>query len=114
MKKYNIPRPCQITNAVYLDGYTFLLTFNKKEKRLVNIEPYLEKWLFKKLQNPAVCAKFTLDGISINWLNDQIGIDPKELYKMGVPIESFKAIWLWRIWVAKEAYTHTKKMVVEK
>ncbi|MCR4558595.1 MAG: DUF2442 domain-containing protein [Bacteroidales bacterium] len=72
-----------ITNAVYINGYTLLLTFNNGEKRLMDFSPLMQKGICKKLQDLDYFKSFRLDPFTVDW-NDEIGFAPEYLYEKSI------------------------------
>jgi hypothetical protein len=62
-----------------LDDYKLLLTFDNKEKKLFDVEPYLSDEFFAPLRNPALFKTVKISPISIEWTGG-IDICPDELY----------------------------------
>ncbi len=68
-----------------LENYKILLTFENKEKRVFDLNPYLEKGVFKELRDVEKFKKVKVSFDTIEWENE-IDIDPETLYEDSVPV----------------------------
>jgi hypothetical protein len=66
-------------NIKYKSPYQFVITFDNNEKKIFDIQPYLNYPVYKKLQNESFCSSAKIrDGI-VFW-NEEIDMDPDRLY----------------------------------
>lgn len=66
-----------------LENYKLLLTFENGEKRIFNMQPYLEKRIFKELKDEKMFSSVRVSFDSIEWSN-QADIDPEVLYQKSI------------------------------
>lgn len=66
-----------------LENYKLLLTFENGEKRIFNMQPYLEKGIFKELKDEKMFSSVRVSFDSIEWSN-QADIDPEVLYQKSI------------------------------
>ncbi|HHW06908.1 MAG TPA: DUF2442 domain-containing protein [Clostridia bacterium] len=66
-----------------LEDYKLLLTFENGEKRVFDVKPYLNKGIFKELQDEKVFRTVRVSFDSIEWCN-QADLDPEVLYEKSV------------------------------
>ena len=71
-----IPRA---VNIKYKSPYKFIVTFDNREKRVFDIQPYLHYPVYKPLQDESFCSKAKIQNGVIIW-NEEIDIDPDRLY----------------------------------
>jgi hypothetical protein len=69
-----------------LEDYRLLLTFENGEKRLFDMNPYLDKGIFKELKDERLFRSVRVSFDSIEWSN-QADIDPEVLYKKSVAFQ---------------------------
>lgn len=71
-----------VTYAVHLEGYKLKLEFNNGKTKEVDLKNYLNKPIFKPLNDMEYFTKFKLNPFTIEWEN---GADfaPEFLYKNG-------------------------------
>jgi hypothetical protein len=62
-----------------LEPYKLLITFDNREKRVFDVEPYLSDSFFSPLRNLAVFNSVKISPISLEWAGG-IDICPDELY----------------------------------
>ncbi|WP_142414170.1 DUF2442 domain-containing protein [Hathewaya massiliensis] len=67
-----------------LDGYKLLLTFENGEVRLFDMNPYLNKGIFKELKDTSIFKSVKASFDSVEWENEA-DIDPETLYEDSVP-----------------------------
>jgi hypothetical protein len=65
-------------------GYRLLVTFSNDEKRVFDVNPYLDFEPFRELRNTTIFNTVKPAGLSIEWLHGQ-DICPDELYYNSVP-----------------------------
>ncbi|WP_035270702.1 DUF2442 domain-containing protein [Desulfitibacter alkalitolerans] len=63
-----------------LSDYQLLLTFENGEKRIFDMKPYLDKGVFKELEDEEKFKSVRVSFDSIEWSN-QADIDPEFLYE---------------------------------
>ncbi|MGJ0909195.1 DUF2442 domain-containing protein [Clostridium botulinum] len=76
-----------IKNEKVLDGYKLLLTFENGEVRLFDVNPYLNKGIFKELKDTSMFKSVKVNFDTIEWENEA-DIDPETLYEDSVPYKS--------------------------
>ncbi|MHC1683008.1 MAG: DUF2442 domain-containing protein [Clostridiaceae bacterium] len=67
-----------------LDGYKLLLTFENDEVRLFDMNPYLEKGIFKELKDKSMFNSVKICFDTIEWKNEA-DMDPEMLYEESIP-----------------------------
>ena len=69
-----------------LPDYRLLITFENGEQRIFNVEPYLDKGVFRELRQPSMFNSVRVSFDTVEWAN---GADlcPETLYADGVPLE---------------------------
>lgn len=67
-----------------LDGYKLLLTFENDEVRLFDMNPYLEKGIFKALKDKSMFNSVKISFDTIEWEN-KADMDPETLYEESIP-----------------------------
>lgn len=70
------PKPI---NIKYKSPYKFIITFDNREKRIFDIQPYLHYPVYEALQNESFCSKAKIQDGLVVW-NEDIDIDPDRLY----------------------------------
>lgn len=78
--------PCICVTAVTPnDDYTLTLTFTNGETRLYDMKPWLDRGVFRELQNIGYFRCVCLNGLgSIQWPREQ-DVCPDTLYEESVP-----------------------------
>lgn len=67
-----------------LDDYKLLLTFENGEVRLFDVNPYLNKGIFKELKDISMFKSVKVSFDTVEWGNEA-DIDPETLYEDSVP-----------------------------
>ena len=67
-----------------LSNYCLLITFSNNEKRVFDVNPYLDFKPFEELRNPLLFNTVKPAGLSIEWIHGQ-DICPDDLYYKSVP-----------------------------
>lgn len=67
-----------------IDNYKLILTFENKEVKLFDMNPYLNQGIFKDLKDENLFKAVKVSFDSIEWPN-QADIDPETLYKDSIP-----------------------------
>lgn len=70
----------EIINVKILEDYKLLLTFNNNEKKIKDMKPYLNKGIFKKLNNIEFFNNIKIIYGSISW-NGEIDMCADSLYE---------------------------------
>ena len=70
------PKPI---NIKYKSPYKFIITFDNREKRIFDIQPYLHYPVYEALQNESFCSKAKIQDGLVVW-NEDIDIDTDRLY----------------------------------
>lgn len=74
-----------VTSAEYVHDYILKLTFNDSTVKLLDFTPLMQKGICRKLHDIDYFRNYTLDPFTVDW-NNEIGFDPKSLYKLGVAV----------------------------
>jgi Protein of unknown function (DUF2442). len=69
-----------------VDEYKLLLTFENDEIRLFDMNPYLERGIFKELKDKSKFNSVKICYDTIEWENEA-DMDPEMLYEKSIPIE---------------------------
>lgn len=69
-----------------LDEYKLLLTFENGELRLFDMNPYLEKGIFRELKDISLFKSAKVNFDTVEWGNEA-DIDPETLYEESIPYE---------------------------
>ncbi len=74
----------RIIDVEYLKDYSLLLTFNNRERKVVDLEPHLKGEVFGPLLDKSLFTQFGLSTMTLEWVN---GADfaPEFLYEIGKP-----------------------------
>lgn len=75
----------KIVDVKPLDNYMLLLTFSNNEKRIKDMKPYLDKGIFKKLNDKNLFNSVHISFDTISW-NDEIDLCPDTLYETSNPV----------------------------
>ena len=67
-----------------LDEYKLLVTFENGEVKLFDMNPYLDKGIFRELKNITLFKSAKVNFDTVEWQNDA-DIDPETLYEDGIP-----------------------------
>ena len=67
-------------NVKVLNNYNIEITFDNKEKRILDITPYIKFKIFQQLKEKDNFMKVRISGLSIEWENGA-DICPDELYE---------------------------------
>ena len=67
-----------------LEDFKLLLTFENGEARIFDMNPYLEKGIFKELKDIGMFNSVKVSFDSIEWQNEA-DMDPEVLYEDSVP-----------------------------
>jgi hypothetical protein len=67
-----------------MDEYKLLLTFENGETRLFDMNPYLEKGIFRALKDISLFKSVRVNFDTVEWENET-DIDPETLYEDSVP-----------------------------
>ncbi len=68
-----------------LSDYRLLLTFEDRQKKIVDIKGFLDYPVFKPLKNEAFFRTVHVEACTAVW-SDQIDMDPEFLYAEGQPV----------------------------
>lgn len=74
-----------IKDVKALDEYRLLLTFENEEKRIFDMRPFLEKGIFKELQDKNMFNTVKVSFDTIEWANEA-DMDPEMLYEDSIPV----------------------------
>lgn len=67
-----------------LEDFKLLLTFENGEARIFDMNPYLEKGIFKELKDIGMFNSVKVSFDSIEWQNEA-DMDPEVLYEDSIP-----------------------------
>lgn len=67
-----------------LDEYKLLLTFDNGEMRIFDMNPYLNKGIFKELRDTDIFSSVKISFDTIQWDNEA-DMDPEMLYEESIP-----------------------------
>jgi hypothetical protein len=67
-----------------LDEYKLLLTFENGEVKLFDMNPYLDKGIFRELKDLSLFKSAKVNFDTVEWQNDA-DIDPETLYEDSIP-----------------------------
>jgi hypothetical protein len=70
-----------------LPNYKLLLTFENDETRLFDMNPYLDKGIFKELKDSSLFYTVKVNFDSVEWANEA-DLDPEFLYEESVKYEN--------------------------
>ena len=73
------------TEVTPLDNYKLIVTFDNGERKLFDVNPYINGTWYGELGNQSYFKAVSVDGFTVVWPNGQ-DICPDELYDSGVPI----------------------------
>ena len=73
-----------IKEVIPLPDYELLLTFENNEKKKFNMKPYLNKGIFRELNNVDLFNTVKISFDTIQWANNA-DLDPEFLYASSVP-----------------------------
>jgi Protein of unknown function (DUF2442) len=69
-----------VTSATPLQNFHLDLSFSSGERKIFNMQPYLEKGLFRELKKPENFNNLFVANDTVNWLNGDLDISPSTLY----------------------------------
>lgn len=67
------------------DNFHLLLTFENEEKKIFDVNPYLDKGIFKELKTEAMFCSVRVDNGTVTWSNEA-DFCPDTLYIDSEPI----------------------------
>lgn len=67
-----------------VDNYKLVITFSNNEVKIFDMNPYLEKGVFKELKEISMFKSVRVNFDTIEWKNDA-DIDPEILYEDSIP-----------------------------
>ena len=73
------------TEVTPLDNYKLIVTFDNGERKLFDVNPYINGTWYGELRNQRYFKAVSVDGFTVVWPNGQ-DICPDELYDSGVLI----------------------------
>jgi hypothetical protein len=75
-----------VKNVKPLPNYKLLLTFENDETRLFDMNPYLDRGIFKQLKDNTLFNTVKVNFDSVEWANEA-DLDPEFLYEKSVKYE---------------------------
>jgi hypothetical protein len=91
---YGKPLNPRVTAVVPNDDYTLTLTFTSGEVKRYDMKPWLDKGVFRELQNIGYfrCARVDRDGFgTVEWPNEQ-DLCPDMLYLDSTPVKTTNSL----------------------
>jgi len=76
----------RITAVTTIPDYKLLVTFEDSETRLLDMEPYLVKGIYKELKDYSLFNSAHVSFDTIEWSN-QADIDPEFVYSESIPYD---------------------------
>lgn len=73
------------------DDFTLLLEFTNNEIKLFNAKPYLEKGIFRELNDINLFKTARVFDGTVQWIHEQ-DLCPDTLYLKSIPVKHFKQI----------------------
>ena len=73
-----------VKDVMPIENYNLLLTFNDDSVKLFDMKPFLDKGIFKELQDESLFKTVRVSFDSIEWSNGA-DVDPETLYEDSVP-----------------------------
>ncbi len=80
----------RVTAVTPLSAYKLLLNFTNGEQRVFDMEPYLDKGVFRQLRDKSYFNAVQISGGSIVWPEEQ-DLCPDTLYEKSIPVDERKA-----------------------
>ena len=74
-----------VKNVVPIDNYNLILTFENGEKRQFDMNPFLDKGIFKELRDLSIFNSVKISFDTIQWDNEA-DLDPEILYTLSKKI----------------------------
>lgn len=74
-----------VVKVVSNDDYTLTITFENEEVKKFDVKPYLNKGIFKELQNLVYFKTVKVIGGTVSW-NDRQDFCPDTVYLESIPI----------------------------
>ena len=70
-----------------LPDFRLLITFENGEERMFNVEPYLDKGVFRELRNESLFSSVHVSFDTVEWAN---GADlcPETIYSESIPVKT--------------------------
>jgi len=69
-----------------LEDFRLLLTFTNDEQGIVDMKPYLEKGIFRELQDKAMFSTAKIGFDTVEWANGA-DFDPEALYRLSTIVK---------------------------
>jgi hypothetical protein len=76
----------RVIHVIPHEDFTLTLTFANQETRVFDVKPYLEKGVFRELQDLAIFQSVRVWMGSVQWIHHQ-DFCPDTLYEESTPIE---------------------------
>ena len=70
-----------VKDVVPIDNYNLILTFENGEKRQFDMNPFLDKGIFKELRDVSIFKSVKVSFDTIQWDNEA-DLDPEVLYNL--------------------------------
>jgi hypothetical protein len=68
-----------------LPGFRLLITFENREQRILNMEPYLDRGVFRELRDTSLFHSIGVSFDTVEWANGA-DLRPETLYADSVPV----------------------------
>lgn len=75
----------RVVHVTALPEHSLLVTFSNREKRRMNVRPYLDYEVFGRLRDPAFFALVQADHGTVSWPGG-IDLDPDSVYLESVAV----------------------------
>lgn len=76
----------RVKKVVAQDDYTLVLTFEDGKRKLFDVKPYLDKGVFRELQDINMFKTARVFFSTVAWANGA-DFDPEGLYDLGLPLK---------------------------
>jgi len=80
----------QVRSVTPQSGFRLLLDFSNGERRVFDVRPYLDKGVFRQLQDEALFDQAAVVAGSVEW-PEEIDLSYDTLYLCSVPVEQAAA-----------------------
>jgi len=74
-----------VTEVQPINNYQLILTFENGEKRRFDMNPFLDKGIFRELRDVSVFNSVKLSFDTVEWANEA-DLDPEILYEQSIAI----------------------------
>lgn len=81
----------EVTDVSPLKDYRLLVTFDTGERKIFDVSPFLERGVFRYLQNESIFNQVTIQYGAVTWFkagDTEIDLDPHMMYQQAIPWEA--------------------------